>query len=201
MASLLLRERAVAFEIPVTRDRTDKPAAAFIFEWGAAAPYPSDAPGGYSGDQGVIGHIPGHDGAGGDQRPSPDGQRGYAHGAGADRGTRAHEHADGIPILSGFTCAVDIDGARKRVVREYHCGADEYSVFQVCRFVDESVVLYLAAVADGDAGTDVRTPPQNAVSAENRVLAHLGEMPDYCSRSDVSLIIDVCRGGDAGLRE
>jgi hypothetical protein len=79
-----------------------------------------------------------------------------------------------VPGLGG---TVWVYSARKVIVGEDYRRADEGTILNVRRFVDECVVLDLDVVADHDTRSDVGPPPHNAVLAENGPLAHLGEMP------------------------
>src|SRR5258708_1609843 len=80
-----------------------------------------------------------------------------------------------------------------RVVRRYRRGPDEYAVPKPGRLVDESVVLQLHVVADDHARADICTPAHDACSAQARVLAYLGQVPECRAGPERGALVHVGR--------
>ena len=111
------------------------------------------------GDYGACGHC----------GPGPDTHRGDTHGAGADRCALVDGDSYGLPVGGGLERAVGVDGPGEVIVGQRDRWTDEHPVGQAGRFVDEGVVLHLAAVPHDDALTDVGATPDDAVPPEDGV--------------------------------
>ena len=82
--------------------------------------------------------------------------------------------ADAVPIRRALQGSVGVDGAGAVVVREDGCGADEDAVGQGGGFVDEGVVLDLAARTYPNAFANVGSASDDRFFADTGVFANLG---------------------------
>ena len=84
-----------------------------------------------------------------------------------------------MPIIRGLGGAIRVDSARKVVVGQNDCWADEHASGEFGRLIDESVILDFAVGANFDPGADVCASTYDAILTELGVLAHLRVVPNF----------------------
>src|SRR3569833_471404 len=100
-----------------------------------------------SGDDGVICHVPGYNGAGRNQCAFAD-MDGQQNGATADRSpVAAHGRLEG-PVFGTEQMTIVIGCTRPEIVGEHDAVSDEHLVADIDAFADEAGGLYLAACSD-----------------------------------------------------
>ena len=108
----------------------------------------------------------------------------------------AHSHSHGVPVLGALQRSVGSHCPGVQVVGEHRRGADEDSVGEARRFVDQRVILQLAVRTDDNPRTHVGAATDVAVAAYCGVLADLRQVPDPCSVSNDGGVCHVCGFGD-----
>ena len=150
----------------------------------AAFAHPADLPGGHAYHQGVILHVAGHHGPGGDERRTAD-------RVAADYGTVGSQ---GSPLAHARACVYTVYremGPRSNYIREYTRGPTKNIVLEFNALVNGDVVLDAATVPDPDVVADVHVLPQRTVPTDDSSLLDVAEMPNFGSSADGDPIVDI----------
>ncbi len=160
---------------------------------------PPNAARGDAEDERVGGHVSGNHGTRADRCPRTDAHGRHADGARADGGTVLDGDADAFPVTRALQSAVGVDRAGAVVVREDGCGADEDAIGQGGGFVDEGVVLDLAARTYPNAFANVCPASDDRFFADTGVFANLGQVPHAGAGRDLRTGCHVGAGLDHGI--
>ncbi len=186
--------------VDLARDRAGPAVTGVGDERYAAAPDPPDPAGGRPDDEGVVRHVPGHDGPGPHARPASDRHRRHADCARTDGGSLADGHADRLPVLGTLAAAVGCHRPGIDVVGEHHGRPDEDAVLEDRRLVDQRLVLHLAALPEPGTGADVDTAPQDRLGPDLGAGADHGLVPHLRAGTDAGTVLDGGGGSDDGVR-
>ena len=94
---------------------------------------------------------------------------------------------EGLKVKFGATLRVL--AARSVDVREHHGRATEYVILKLNALVHGDVVLDLYVVADLYIVPDVDVLTKRAVAADLSVLVHVAKVPDFCSLTDLDVVV------------
>ena len=150
----------------------------------AALAHPPYLPGRNAGHQGVIFHIFGHDGSGGDQGAAPYRMTAHYRAIRAERCAFAHARTR-------------VDSVHREVrprsiyIRENAGRATENVVLQFDAFVDGNIVLDSDTIPDPDIVANIDILSERTVSSDNRPPLNMTEMPDLRSFADAYAIVDI----------
>src|SRR6266545_501078 len=140
---------------------------------------PAHLPGGVADDQGVVGDVVGHHGAGADHRPAADGDATDDGGVGADGGPAPHQRR-----LPRGRAALERH-PRPRMVGEDHVRPQEHLVLDGHPVPDQHAVLDGDRVAEHRPALDIGVVADVAVRADPGAGQDVRERPDAGAGADV----------------
>ena len=175
--------------VAVTGFRAAESAGGVRFEQMAMTAHPAGLAARHALDQGIVGHVLGDDGAGGNETVAPEGDPAYNRRVGPDRGSAADQ---GLLVKA---LPADLR-ARVGDVGQHAGGAEENVILDHRARVDRHVVLRLHVASDGDAVGNEGVLPENAFIADYCSGADVGEVPDFCAGPNCGAGVD--HGGRVG---
>ena len=150
----------------------------------AALADPSDLPGRHAGHQGVIFHIFGHHGTGGN------------HGAASYRMT-AHYRAIRAERCAFAHARTRVNSVHREVrprsiyIREYAGRAAEDMVLYLDALVDGNIILDPDTIPYADVIRNVHVLTQGTVRPDDSPSLDMAEMPNFCTGADLDAVIHV----------
>ena len=150
----------------------------------AALAHPSYLPGRNAGHQGVIFHILGHYGSGGDQGAAPYRMTAHYRAIRAERCAFAHARTR-------------VDSVHREVrprsiyIREYAGRTAKDIVFYLDALVNGNIVLDPDTVADAGVVANVHILAQGTVRSDDSPFLDMAEMPNLCSGANLDAVIHV----------
>ena len=155
------------------------PARAFetVIQTTTALAHPPYLPGRHAGHQGVIFHVLGHDGTGGDKRALPYRMTAHDRAIRTERCAFAHARTRVDPVHREVR-------PRGDDVREHAGRTAENVVLQLDAIIDGHVVLDSDAVSDADLARHVHVLSQRAVRTDHSPALDMAEMPNLGAGAD-----------------
>ena len=148
-----------------------------VIQTTTALAHPPYLPGRHAGHQGVIFHVLGHDGTGGDKRALPYRMTAHDRAIRAERCAFAHARTRVNPVHREVR-------PRGDDVREHAGRTAENVVLQLDAIIDGHVVLDPDAVSDADLARHVHVLSQRAVRTDHSPALDMAEMPNLGAGAD-----------------
>ncbi len=150
----------------------------------AALAHPPYLPGRNAGHQGVIFHILGHNGTGGDQGAAPYRMTAHYRAIRAQRCALAHARTRVNSVHREVR-------PRSIYIREYAGRTTEDIVFDFDALVYGNIVLDADTIPDVDIVTHIHILTQGTVRSDNSPTLNMTEMPNFSSGADLDTVIHV----------
>ena len=150
----------------------------------AALAHPPYLPGRNAGHQGVIFHIFGHNGTGGDQSAAPYRMAAHYRAIRAERSALAHARTRINSVHREVR-------PRSIYIREYAGRTTEDIVFDLDPLVDGNIVLDADTIPDAGIVAHIHILAQGTVLSDDSPSLDMTEMPNFRSCADAYAIVDI----------